>query len=241
MSLIADRFSAAAQNYDAVVQVQPLVAAHLAARLSGIPRRILEIGCGTGGLSAHLVRLYPESELVLSDISPAMLALCQGNIGTGPVYRCCDAMQLDADIGRFDLIVSSLALQWVQDLPACLQHLASHLNQGGRLAFAVLGQQNFKEWRQLLKESGLEAGLHAYPSAENFPWPAPYHGHIEQEFLREHHKNAAAFLKSLKQIGAGSARPDHKPLSHSQMRRVLQNADSGFSVSYHILYGSLAL
>lgn len=239
MSLIADRFSAGAQYYDSVVQIQPRVATHLAARLSGQPRRILEIGCGTGGLSAHLVRLYPQAELVLSDISPSMLALCQRNIGAGPIYRCCDAAQLEPELGKFDLIVSSLALQWVPDLAACLQHLVAHLNQGGRLELAVLGVQNFIEWRKILEGFGFDAGLHAYPSVDNFPWPEPYKGCIEQEFLPEHHKNSSAFLKSLKMIGAGSARPDHKPLSISQMRQILKNTDFSFSVSYHILYVSL--
>lgn len=241
MNRIADRFSAGAQNYDAVVQIQPLVAARLAARLPAQPRRILEIGCGTGGLSTHLLKLFPDAEIILSDISPVMLALCQKNIGTGPSYRCLDAAALDVGIGSFDLIISSLALQWVADLPACLAHLASHLNPGGRLEFAILGDQNFQEWRQLLENFGAESGLHLYPSAEKFPWPVSCQGHIEQEFLAEPHKNAAAFLKALKKIGAGSARPDHKPLSARQMRQILKATDSGFTVSYHVLYGSLGV
>lgn len=241
MSVVADRFTSSAARYDATVRIQPIVASHLAARLTGQPARILEIGCGTGGLSAHLLKKFPEAELVLSDISPAMLALCQKNIGKKPRYLVIDADHLPADIGRYDLIVSSLALQWVHDLPQTLKNLIDILNPGGRLAFALLGDQNFQEWRLLMQKFDLVSGLHDYPSANDFCWPAPYRGVIEEEFLQEHHENGAAFLKSLKKIGAATARAGHKPISASMLKQVLKASEAGFSVSYHVLYGDLKI
>ena len=241
MSVVADRFTSSAARYDATVRIQPIVASHLAARLSGQPARILEIGCGTGGLSAHLLKKFPEAELVLSDVSTAMLALCKKNIGKKPRYLVIDADHLPADIGRYDLIVSSLALQWVHDLPGTLKNLIDILNPGGRLAFALLGDQNFQEWRLLMQKFGLVSGLHDYPSANDFCWPAPYRGVIEEELLQEHHENGAAFLKSLKKIGAATARTGHRPISASMMKQVLKASEAGFSVSYHVLYGDLKI
>lgn len=243
MTRIADRFSAAAGHYDDSARVQPVVASHLAARLAAWegfrPQRILEIGCGTGGLSAHLLRIFPDAELVLSDISPSMLARCQTHIGDKPAYRQLDAQNLPPDLESFDLIISSLALQWVEDLPSTLSHLIALLNPGGRLAFAVLGNENFKEWSELLTHSGAPSGLHPYPSAGGFCWPEPYQGRIEQEFLQEQHASGAMFLKSLKQIGAATPHAAHKPIPVSVMRRVLKASETGFCVSYHILYGEL--
>lgn len=243
MTRIADRFSEAADHYDASARVQPVVAAHLAAQLAAWqafwPQKILEIGCGTGGLSAHLLQIFPDAELVLSDISPSMLALCQRQIGEKPIYRQVDTQNLPPDLGSFDLIVSSLALQWVEDLPSTLNHLIALLNPGGRLAFAVLGNENFKEWSQLLLRSGAPSGLHSYPSAETFCWPEPYKGLIEQEFLYEQHESGAAFLKSLKQIGAATPHAAHKPIPVPIMKRILKASETGFRVSYHILYGDV--
>lgn len=241
MTLIAERFTACASSYDKTAYVQPVVAAHLAARLTSAPRRILEIGCGTGGLSGQLLNKFPDSELVLSDISPAMLAVCRKNIGEKPIYRVIDAENLPTDIGSFDLIVSSLALQWVTDLTEALRKLIDILAPEGVLAFSLLGDQNFKEWQELLKQHGVSSGLHYYPSAESFCWPAPYQGFIMQEFLQEYHENGALFLKSLKKIGAATARPGHKPISPSAMKKILKASEAGFTVSYHILYGTLTI
>lgn len=241
MTEVADRFTAAAPYYDKTVHTQPIIANHLAARLSGAPKRILEIGCGTGGLSAHLLNKFPESELVLSDISPSMLALCARMIGTKARYQLIDVEALPPSMPSFDLIVSSMALQWVLDLQQTLKNLISHLSPGGQLAFALLGDQNFKEWRALLQQSGVTPGLHEYPSVEGFCWPAPYHGRIEEELLQEHHENGRAFLKSLKKMGAATPRAGHRPVSPAAMRRALKASEAGFTVSYHVLYGSLTL
>lgn len=239
MTRIAENFSAHAQSYDEFAKIQPLVAARLAATLTGKPRRILEIGCGTGHLSAHLLQNFPDAELVLSDISSSMLALCQQKLGSKPTYLCFDAASLPQGLGRFDLIVSSLALQWIDDLGLCLQHLSEHLQPHGRLAVSILGNKNFSEWASLLREFGGVPGLHHYPSIENFPWPEGKKGEVSQEFLQEHYKSGTAFLKALKKIGASAARRDHKPTSVAQMRQVLKATEQGFAVTYHVLYANL--
>lgn len=241
MTTIADRFNASAGSYSESARIQPIVAKRLAEKLPLSPKRILELGCGTGGLSLHLLNKFPNSDLILSDISPSMLAVCRENIGEKPAYKRIDAENLPRDIGRFDLVVSSLALQWVEDLPSTLQNIVDILNPGGTLAFSLLGYKNFCEWADLLKQHGAASGLHEYPSAENFLWPALCKGYIEQEFLQEHHANGMAFLKSLKKIGASTARAGHKPIPPSVMKEVLRSSDAGLTVSYHVLYGSLTI
>ena len=241
MTLIADRFTASATSYDEAAYIQPIVAVRLAEGLTARPRRILEIGCGTGGLSRYLLNKFPEAEFVLSDISPSMLAICQENIGGKPLYRIIDAENLPPDTGSFDLIISSLALQWVDGLAGTLKNLINILNPAGTLAFSLLGNKNFKEWQELLEKYGASSGLHDYPSAENFCWPASYKGVIRQEFLQEHHENGVAFLKSLKKIGAGTAKAGHKPISPAAMKQILKASAAGFTVSYHVLYGSLTI
>lgn len=239
MSLVAQRFGSSSQLYDETVFIQPIVAKNLMADLVLKPKTILEIGCGTGGLSAWLLKKFPGAKLVLSDISPQMLSVCQKNIREQAVYRVIDVENIPKDIGSFDLIVSSLALQWASNLPFVLKSLVDLLNPHGTLCFSLLGNENFKEWRSILEKNSVLSGLHDYPSKANFPWPAPYSGSIREEFLQEHHENAAAFLKNLKKIGAGTAKAGHRPISTSGMRRILKETEGGFSISYHVLYGML--
>lgn len=241
MTLIAQRFGASAQSYDETAFIQPLVAQRLLARLSIKPKTILEVGCGTGGLSARLIKAFPESKIVLSDISPQMLSVCRENVGEQPIYRVVDAQNIPSDLGSFDLIISSLALQWVANLPDVLQRLVDALNPGGTLCFSLLGNQNFKEWRFILEQHGVPSGLHDYPAEHNFCWPAPYEGFIAQEFLQENHANAADFLKKLKKIGASTARAGHRPIPASTMKQILKATEDGFTISYHVLYGMLTI
>nr|WP_295739258.1 methyltransferase domain-containing protein [uncultured Acidocella sp.] len=231
MSLIALHFAKAAKRYDEIAQVQPRVAAALAARLGGAPRRILEIGCGTGGLSQHLARLFPQAELVLTDISAEMLEICEARLGGRGRFLRMDGQAPDAGLGRFELIVSSLAMQWFEDLPASLERLAAMLAPGGEMRFATLGAGTFAEWRAVLGDAG---GLHAYPAASEFPWRAQ----IEAEIFVEHHASGRAFLRALKAIGAQTPRAGHRPVSASVMRRALARTANGFDVRYEVLFGS---
>ncbi len=241
MSLVAKNFSVGAASYDKTARIQPAVAARLAGKLQGAATRVLEIGCGTGGLSQHLVRMFPEAELVLTDIALPMLKICERRVGSRALYQVMDGQNPDAGLGTFDLIVSSLAMQWLEDLQGVISRLAGMLKPGGTLAFAVLGEKNFPEWRALLDEQGIDPGLHHYPKAELFPWPDGLEGKIEEEFLEENHASGAAFLKSLKVIGAGAPRAGYEPVRPAQMRRLLAATADGFAVTYHVLYGSLTL
>lgn len=241
MSVVAKSFSAAALTYDDQARIQPLVAAKLAAKLGGKPARILEIGCGTGGLSLHLARLFSDAELVVTDIALPMLDLCQQRLGKRASFRLMNGEWPAAELGKFDLIVSSLAMQWFDDLPGSISRLANMLKPGGRLAFAILGRENFPEWRALLAEHNAEAGIHEYHDAASFPWPAGYTGEIEEELIKESHISGVAFLKALKAIGAGMPRAEHEPISPVKMRRILAASADGFAVTYHILYGNLTV
>lgn len=239
MTLIADRFAQSATRYDEFACIQKRAASRLASYLPTKPKRIFEIGCGTGGFSSYLVKRFPDSEIILTDISPEMLKICRSRIGDKPSYRQVDAENLPPDMGFFDLIVSSLALQWVFDLEQTLKNFIELLNPGGKLIFAILGEKNFMEWSSLLEKYGAASGLHRYPSAKNFCWPVPFQGNIDESFIQEQHKTVADFLKSLKMIGAGTAKLGHKPISPAVMKRILKDSAEGFTVSYHVLYGEL--
>ncbi len=81
----------------------------VAARSS--PRRILEIGCGTGTNLAHLSRLFPRAELTGLDLSKDMLARAHRKLsGLGGRIRLVQRAY-DERLGeRFELVVFSYSL-----------------------------------------------------------------------------------------------------------------------------------
>ena len=75
VAAVTAAFDASAPSYEAHAGVQRDVAARLARLLPDLARpRVLELGCGTGLFSRHLVARYPEGRFVLTDAAPAMLA-----------------------------------------------------------------------------------------------------------------------------------------------------------------------
>lgn len=77
-------------------------------------RRILDLGAGTGLLSARVAAAHPDAELVLLDASPAMLE--QARAVVGPRARLCLADLRDPITGGpFDAAVSALAIHHLDD------------------------------------------------------------------------------------------------------------------------------
>ena len=81
------------------------------------PRRILELGCGTGNLSAALIGSFPDAECTLVDISSDLLAQCKQRFERlGKVsYQQVDFSELSCDHATYDLVVSSIAIHHIPD------------------------------------------------------------------------------------------------------------------------------
>jgi len=232
-------FDEQAAVYDSVATVQAEVARRLAARLSGQPQRILEIGCGTGLLSAHLAARFPGAELVLTDISPRMLAQARRRLGQAAAYQIMDGQFPDTTLGEFDLIASSLAFQWFDDLPGALERLSNLLAPGGVLAFATLGAESFADWRQAHEEMGLDCGLRDYVAAAPFSSPCGHDGTLEAEMIDEVCPDGRSFARGLKELGAAQSPPAHRPLGAGRFRALLARFSGGFTARYQLLFGEI--
>ena len=230
-----------AANYDAHARTQRRVAASLAGRIAALPRpeapRVLEIGCGTGFLTAAL-RPRIGGDWTVTDLAPEMLARCRARIGEAPGlrYRVLDGERPGLTEGGFDLICASLAFQWFADLPAALARLRALLAPGGRIAFATMAEESFAEWRAAFAAAGLEPATPRYPSIAflaSLPGTT-----VGEEHIVEQHADARAFLAALRGIGAHSPRAGHRPLSAAKLRRVMAAFEAGGArVTYHVAYG----
>lgn len=141
-SQVSAAFDRAAQVYDAMAQFQHQVCERLAATLPELaPQRILDGGCGTGYGASLLRQRWPDALVVGCDLAPAMARQAQAR-GIAPV--CGDLERLPFAEGSFDLVWSSLALQWCQPTLVYAE-LLRVLAPGGRLVFATLGPGTLHE------------------------------------------------------------------------------------------------
>jgi trans-aconitate 2-methyltransferase len=100
------------------------------------PRKVADLGCGTGELTATLARRWPEAEVHGIDSSAAMIAKApRGDRLTFAVQAVAD-WQGGPDV---DVIVSNALLQWVPEHRDLLDRWVAELPQDGWLAFQVPG------------------------------------------------------------------------------------------------------
>ena len=124
-----------AQRYDRFEAERARPSRELIARIPlRKPRRILDLGCGSGLSTIELARAFPKSEIVGVDLSPDMLKAAAKRL-PGVAFRQGDAS--DYDSSGFDLVFSNALLQWVPNHLAVVARLAAALPEGGALAFQV--------------------------------------------------------------------------------------------------------
>lgn len=138
-SAIAEAFGKAAQNYDRHAAFQRDVGERLLGLLpedlSGY--RVLDLGCGTGYFSM-LLRQRGAS-VVCADLSARMLDAARQRCGDeGMRYIVADAEHLPFPEGAFDIVFSSLALQWCADLSLPLREIRRVLAVNGTGLFSTL-------------------------------------------------------------------------------------------------------
>lgn len=98
--------------------------------------RAVDLGCGTGELTAELHRRTEAAETLGIDSSDAMLAKAAPHAGGGLRFERGDLAALSPS-EPCDLVFSNAALHWVPDHPALLARLTRCVKPGGQLAFQV--------------------------------------------------------------------------------------------------------
>ncbi|MEM1290506.1 MAG: SDR family NAD(P)-dependent oxidoreductase [Cyanobacteria bacterium P01_H01_bin.162] len=102
------------------------------------PLRILEIGAGTGGTTAHLLPQLQTAEYVFTDVSPLFLQQAQERFGAYPGvrYELLDIERPPAEQGfqqPFDLVIAANVLHATANLRQTLAHVRELLAPGGEL------------------------------------------------------------------------------------------------------------
>lgn len=224
-------FNSAATAYDKAALVQECVASWLVDDMAqkGLqPRRILDMGCGTGFVLQAAARHWPEAELVGLDSAPTMLTILKKKM---PQVETMWADATKANFApQFDLILSSMMLHWLPQPEKMIKQWQSWLNPDGALGVTLLTAGSFQEWKGLCAAHGAEDAVWPFPAPDIFMGydavgenlPAPY-------------DSAYDFIKNLKKIGAARPHPKKKPLSAGSLRAILKAAPQPFAVTYKVL------
>jgi malonyl-CoA O-methyltransferase len=149
---VAAAFDRASGSYDSAAALQERVRNELLGRLDELkiaPQAILDLGAGTGHATRALKRRFPKALTVAVDIAPGMLARAKSQSRWLRRFERvrADAYALPFRTASFDLVFSSLMLQWCDDLETAFGELARVLKPGGLLLFSTFGPGTLSELR----------------------------------------------------------------------------------------------
>jgi ubiquinone/menaquinone biosynthesis C-methylase UbiE len=100
------------------------------------PRRILEVGCGTGAVTSALAWEAPEAKIAGVDIDLPRLQFARAHDSQSD-YFAADGMRLPFASRSFDLVCCHYLLLWIPTPEAVLQEMARVARDGGWvIAFA---------------------------------------------------------------------------------------------------------
>ncbi|TXL73802.1 methyltransferase domain-containing protein [Vineibacter terrae] len=163
--VVRRRRERAAASWDGAAFLKREVAQRLVERLDDVRRRFpltLDIGCHGGEVAAAL-RLADGTmrggveTLVSSDLA---LGFARRAAAHGPALVA-DEEALPLRPASVDLVLSALALHWVNDLPGALVQVGRTLKPDGLFLAALLGGETLWQLRRALAqaESDVEGGL----------------------------------------------------------------------------------
>ncbi|RLL66025.1 class I SAM-dependent methyltransferase [Streptomyces sp. Z26] len=134
--------------------------------LAAPPRRVVDLGCGTGTGTFALLARYPEAHVTAVDSSPVHLRRLRERAdaqGLGERVRTVEA-DLDAtwpDLGAPDLVWASASMHHMADPPRALRAVRELLAPGGLFAVVELdGFPRFLPADAPADRPGLEERLH---------------------------------------------------------------------------------
>ena len=251
---IRNAFDKHASHYDQYAKIQHEIGQRLFERLDYLkiaPRRILDLGCGTGLFSRLLKKKYPKAVIVGCDLAFGMLKQAkkkQSFLSSWPLIHA-DMMRMPFATSSFDLVFANQTIHWGSSLSHVFEEINRVMSVNACLMFTTLGPDTFKEFNQAW--SVADPYDHAMPFIDlhdvgdilikaNFLDPV-----VDQELLTCQFTNLPDLMLSLKNQGVRNINPARNSgltgktaYQYFITAYDLQKSSTGkYPLTYEVVYG----
>src|SRR5580693_4743618 len=188
------------------------VAGDLAERLATVLRRFeLAVDLGTPGEAVRnaLARVESVGRIVAADVMPDAVR--------GETFVAADEEALPFGDATLDLVVSALALQFVNDLPGVLVQIRRALKPDGLFLAALLGGETLTELRQSFAEA--ESDIGALLQRAGFALPV-----TDVDRVTVRYDSVFGLMHDLRRMGATNALLARRrtPLKRATLQRMAE-------------------
>ncbi len=255
---VREAFSKAAPDYDELAVLQKEIGNRLLERLDLIklePRRILDVGCGTGTWSERLSQRYRQAEVISLDLAPGMIHQARSKLSAWGRrfgkrrFLCGDAEQLPLADNSVDMIFSNVTLQWCQNLDAAFAEFHRVLRPDGLLMFTTFGPDTLTELRQAWATVDNAVHVNAFIDMHDIG-DALMRARVcdpvmDTEHITLTYGDAKTLMRELKGIGAHNVTSgrNHGLTGKTKLKKMLaayeqfRDAGNTLPVTYEVIYG----
>lgn len=245
-SKIVHQFNKHARSYDEHAYIQKSMVQMVIREIKCHTRHMssaLEIGCGTGDLTASLVREFPGIHLTAVDLAEEMIDIARQVVPHSSVdFIIADAEDLCSE-DRYDAIVSSATIQWFHSPQLTMARLKRSLRTQGIMVHTTFGPQTFASFYKILDRVADERGSKPVNSRLKMrsidQWRDLF-GSIEleeiaarSEVVEVTYANCRTWLQSLR--GTGSAISSGAVVGPSYIREAMRRFDDAHSTEAGIV------
>jgi malonyl-CoA O-methyltransferase len=248
-SRIAKQFSRAATRYDAAAQVQ-IDIAHDALGLfverchnnnQTLPKRIIDIGCGTGRVTRELASVNTQHtpHILAMDLALGMLKHAKAQTAESASNHNTSWLQGDAEHlplgdGAAGGVFSSMALQWCKNSTQVCTEINRVLAPGASGVLAIMCEGSMHELDTCWQHVDSQRKINQFASAETWSSAAKAAGlqvTTQQKRYVTWHKDVRELLGSIKSIGANVV------TSNTQQKAISRDTLHALELFYRSAFG----
>ena len=247
-------FGRAAAGYDAAAVLQHEIGQRMLERLDYVrlqPRRVLDIGCGTGVMTGRLLTRYPRAEVLALDFALPMLghARRRGRWLRRPRCLCGDLDQLPVASQSVDLVFSNAAIQWSADPAGAIAEMHRVLRPGGLLMFSSFGPDTLHELRAAWSEVDGHTHVHGFVDMHDYGDMLLSVGMadpvMDAERILLTYADTRSLMRDLKAVGANNAASERARMLTGRARleavarayERFRDPDGRLPATYEVVYG----
>lgn len=251
---VAAMFEKAAVRYDSYAFLQREIADRALDRLGLVamePLSILDAGSGTGYCARALASCYRKAKILQCDIAWAMLKEArakEGKFFSRQRFVCCDIERVALKDAVFDLVFSSLSLQWCRELNRAFSETHRILKPDGLFLFTTLGPDTLKElrlaWTEVSDTPHVNQFFDMHDMGDALVANGFSHPVMEAEYITVNYDDVMSLMRDLKGLGASNAAPDRSRglLGKKNLRAFkdayeVNRADGKLPATYEVIYG----
>lgn len=251
---VRSAFNASAKDYDAFSLLQRTITERLIESFDQIkikPGAILDLGSGTGFGSRKLKQRFKKAHIYQCDLSDEMLRRSKKQSSyffSKDHFVCANAKQIPLSDNHFDLVFSSLMLQWCSDLDAVFTEVKRLLKPGGVFLFTSFGPDTLKELRDSWSKVDEHVHANAFVDIHDIGDALMRNGLNEPVLSVEHltltYDDCKQLMRDLKGIGAQNINSGRRKTLTGKKRlaKMVQYYESyrennKLPATYEVIYG----